>query len=1072
MPTPTSDEQNPYPAVEQNSPRLLNFSLHPKLINKSASIKLSASGWQHFEEPLENLIEAVSNLGVAFSYVFQDGKRSVGNFLGTDVVAVDVDEGWNMYQFAEYELVKTNCSFIYTTPSHTKEDHRFRAVFVLPRTIERGAELVSISRGLTRRLLGDSNATDAARVWFGSAGCEIIRIGATLSQKLVDEMLVDDATPVVSSSITNTHTANRSSLRFPSSLIVTNSDGVRARAGSIKELTSIHCPFHFDSNPSAFISRNSNGAIFIHCKTCSKTRWMKTNFDIDEPSLVTDFTSFERVMLEIKNTGLDRSELQAVDNFGLTTKLVAPNIKVSNEKYLMISSLGNGLTLVRSPKGSGKTTFLSEMLSGVINPDLDTVMAQAKANHPNEKKNGLVLFEELFPDDDHPIPGPSDARVLLIGHRQALIGDLCARLGLNCYLDDEGKSELVRKQRQARYGVCLDSLGKVFYSLYSESNRYDIVVIDESEQVLAHFLSATLEGKRNSLFEVFSQLLSRADKVVALDADLGWTSFITLSLLTRRNIPIEKMNSRTGKLFQTHQTCLLPVEVYINTYKDAGRAIEIFPNESQVSSAFLIDVLAGKRLLITSNSKRKVTAIRESIEEFLKANKIKRRILLIHSENSRSREIQYFIQNIKTEILKYDVVITSPSLGTGIDITFENGRREIDGVYGLFEARVNSHFDIDQQLARVRNPGFVRVWISPQVFSFETEFDVVKDDFIVDQAANSVFEFGESVISPRSSGKLNSFLLLATLVSMQQRASKNLLRKNFVDYKHLQGWTILEVPKDEDEMRLGKEFRRIGLKISRQKLVHRILQSKTLDWDSMKSIEDRFEERFSDVDADEFVALYRTRLELFYGEAVSEELIERDEDSRMRAGIRNFEKFMTGMNPKELAHATILMDTIIPKLLPDENIRQGVLQFLLSKCPFYNDRTFDCTIEVNTTDLDRFKSSVIKNKSLVETHLDIAIGGDIKKKPVLYLGRVLGVIGIKLKKVRTQVVNGEKIYVYSVDQDTLNFAKMIQLRRQTPGMSGWGFVNKMYGFKLADRDEGKVGGTPNRLDGSPDGTTH
>ena len=1057
MPTPTPDNQNSSAVADLNSPRLLNFALHPKLINKSENIKQSASGWQHFEESLDKLIEAVSVLGVAFSYVFAGGKRSVQTFLGTDVVAVDVDDGWDMYRFAEHELIKENCAFVYTTPSHTKEDHRFRAVFVLPRTIDKSSELTAISRGLTRRLLGDPNTTDAARVWFGSAGCEVIKIGATLRPALLDELLVDDATPVVSSKITNTQTANRSPLRFHSSLIVTDATGVKARAGSIKRLTPILCPFHFDSNPSAFISRNSNGAVFIHCKTCSKTRWMKSNFDIDEPSLVTDFTSFERVMKEIRTVGIDRSSLRDVGTFGLDSRTLAPNIKITSEKYLSIRNLADGLTMVRSPKGSGKTTFLSEALSDVIN---------------SPRKVSLSRFEELFPDDDHPVPAPSTTRILLIGHRQALIGDLCARLGLNCYLDDDGKSDIAKSKRRARYGICLDSLGKVANSIYSESNRYNIIVIDESEQVLSHFLSDTLDGKRRDLFDVFSQLISRADKVVALDADLGWVSFITLALLTRRLVPVKKTNPATGKKYLSHTTGFLPVEVYLNSYQDTSRVIEMFPNQSQITAAFLDDVLNGKRLLITSNSKRKVTAIKETIEQFLSQRKVKKKILLIHSENSRSKLIQNFIQNIKTEILKYDVVVTSPSLGTGIDITFENGRQEIDGVYGLFESRVNSHFEIDQQLARVRNPGFVRVWISPQVFSFETEFDVVKDDFIVDQAANSVFELGESTVSPRRTKKISSFLLLATLISMQQRASKNLLRKNFVDYKNSQGWSVVEIPKNEQDMKLGRAFFQLGKKISRDILARKVCNAISLNYQMMKEIEDRFEERYSDVSPEEFISLYRTRLELFYGEMVSEELIEKDQDGRMRSAIREYEKFVSGLTLDKKQRAAILLGNVISKVLPDDSIKQGILLFLLQLTPCYKNNTFVTSSEMTGSDLEKFAKAVMKNKNFIETHLDIAVSSDLMKKPMRYLGQVLKVIGLELKKVRTQVVNGEKIYFYSVDQGSFDFAEKIRLRRQTPGMSGWRFVNRRYGFADIEGQDSVDGDKPNRSEGSPKVTTH
>jgi hypothetical protein len=1018
--------------------RLLSFSLNPRLINKSSATKWYSSGWEPYELTLDEMINAVCTLGVAFSYVFANGRRSINNFIQSDVVGVDVDAGWNMYRFAELDLVQKNCAFIYTTPSHTPHEHRFRAVFVLPRTITKSNELAAISRGLTRKLGGDENATDPARIWFGSENGEVIRIGATLSESLLEELLVDDWKPVVSSSISNSTTANRSSLRFQSTLIVTKSDGGRIRAGSVTSLTSIHCPFHHDSNPSAFISKTDKGSIFINCKSCGKTWWMKTNFDIDQPSLITDFNSFERVMEEIKTVGIDRSSFPSTEQFGFVdTKAFPLNVHLENKKYLEINKLPTGLTFIRSPKGSGKTQFLTSTIADAISPDLP---------------NTLTDLENLFPDDDHELPRSSTVRILLIGHRQALIGDLCSRLGLNCYLEDKGKSNIEIRVRQARYGVCLDSLGKVHYSLYQEAFRYNIIVIDEAEQVLSHFLSGTVKDKSRDLFDLFGQLVSRADKVVALDADLGWTSFLTLSLLSRRTVPVKKISPKTGKSYTGFQEQLAPVTVYINRFKDTGREIELYPNISQITSAIISDVFDGKRLLITSNSMRKVKALEEAFNDEIKKRGVKKRFLVIHSEVSRTPKIQQFIKNIKKEILAYDFVITSPSLGTGVDITFENSAQEIDGVYGIFEARVNSHLEIDQQLARVRNPKYVRVWISPQVFSFETEFDVVKDDFVIDQAANSVFNLGESVSSPRKKG-IPPFLLLGTLVGMQQRASRNLLRKNFVDYKKWQEWIIKEIPRDDKTMKLGREFIRLGRKLSHDKAVDLVLAAPTLDWKAMTEIEERFEEQYSDVTEGEFISLYRTRLELFYGEVVSRELIERDDSGYMKRAIIEYIGLWNRQKASDVSIAANVVSSVHAKILPFEVVKPGLLKFLLSLTPCYHDGQFDCTVKMTSDDLGEFKRAMIKHKAIIETQLDIAIGMDIKDKPMLYLRRVLEVIGLKIARVGDQTINKKKVYYYVLDQQSLDFVEMIRLRRETPGATGWRFVNRTYGFSSVPLDE-------------------
>ncbi len=128
--------------------------------------------------------------------------------------------------------------------------------------------------------------------------------------------------------------------------------------------------------------------------------------------------------------------------------------------------------------------------------------------------------------------------ILLIGHRVALIRQSCERLGLACYLDSPW-----RLQNQ-RLGLCWDSLHRL--EGYGGLARYKTIIIDESEQVLAHILADTMRGEvRDRNFKIFEELLKAermrggkrrpgAERVVALDADLGFTTFATLTRLANK----------------------------------------------------------------------------------------------------------------------------------------------------------------------------------------------------------------------------------------------------------------------------------------------------------------------------------------------------------------------------------------------------------------------------------------------------------------------------------------------------------------------------------------------------------
>ena len=71
-----------------------------------------------------------------------------------------------------------------------------------------------------------------------------------------------------------------------------------------------------------------------------------------------------------------------------------------------------------------------------------------------------------------------------------------------------------------------------------------------------------------------------------------------------------------------------------------------------------------------------------------------------------------------------------PFIGSQRDITFPGHAREVDAVYGFFNSGINSHYDVDQQLGRVRDPGEVKVWVCGRKNFFEIELDAVKLDLV------------------------------------------------------------------------------------------------------------------------------------------------------------------------------------------------------------------------------------------------------------------------------------------------------------------------------------------------------
>ena len=234
----------------------------------------------------------------------------------------------------------------------------------------------------------------------------MVSFGGSIPDVLLDELIEDGRTEVANDSISNNRpTANRSARRIPQTQSITLSNGERKTLRQIEGNTSVYCPYHYDTQPRAFVAQSRSGR-YLHCSTCKMTWWMagprKPNSKLH---------SFDDTVIAL-NEGVIQSEPEGISILEQAmgeTRLLPNNIIIANERYLnphnlKLWDLSNGVTFVKSPKGTGKTTFLAGLLK------------QATTRFAT-----LEDFEAKD-DIDEPEPWYTNQKVLLIGHRQALIG--------------------------------------------------------------------------------------------------------------------------------------------------------------------------------------------------------------------------------------------------------------------------------------------------------------------------------------------------------------------------------------------------------------------------------------------------------------------------------------------------------------------------------------------------------------------------------------------------------------------------------------------------------------------------
>ncbi len=276
-------------------------------------------------------------------------------------------------------------------------------------------------------------------------------------------------------------------------------------------------------------------------------------------------------------------------------------------------------------------------------------------------------------------------RILVITHRRLLALSLARRFGIDNYVD-LSEDELPHSDRLA---CTLNSLHKLLAG--NQLQPFDIIILDEVEQQLTHLMGSTFEKAQavNALNTLIS-LIERATCVLALDAHAG-------------TVCLDWLRSMRPDVTFLENTYVLN-RGYMNLFKGKGAWLnDLFEQ---------IERETGKPLPIFCSEKSAV----KTLESLLRDRYPELRIRVFHGDNSQQRETQDFIEHINERLSEIDVLIASPTLGTGIDITAEVGV-----VYGFFTGNDLTAEDLHQMLGRCRKATDFRVYLTGHGGDRETD---------------------------------------------------------------------------------------------------------------------------------------------------------------------------------------------------------------------------------------------------------------------------------------------------------------------------------------------------------------
>ena len=186
----------------------LRIAVHKDCRNKE---KQPAHGWLNIEESLSWLQGWV---GAGYGWCathFVGRHRRVDNASGSNLVVVDIDGDTTLDAFWATDTARNWCVATYTTASHTKAEHRFRALFPLGMQLtstsqHRGAYWLVVNRlfaDLGIETIKDNCGQKPERLWYGNTNADWhINEDALVPEFLLTDIDYDDPTDFVASDVT------------------------------------------------------------------------------------------------------------------------------------------------------------------------------------------------------------------------------------------------------------------------------------------------------------------------------------------------------------------------------------------------------------------------------------------------------------------------------------------------------------------------------------------------------------------------------------------------------------------------------------------------------------------------------------------------------------------------------------------------------------------------------------------------------------------------------------------------------------------------------------------------------
>ncbi len=608
-----------------------------------------------------------------------------------------------------------------------------------------------------------------------------------------------------------------------------------------------------------------------------------------------------------------------------------------------------------------------------------------------------------------------DARFLNNGHRVNLLKNLAERLRTAMY-SDLGYTGLAQAQALS---ITIDSLHK----LNTQSLTYGCIFIDEACQYLTHLLhSNTCKQHRAAILEVLEYIVYNAPLVVIADAHMDdLTVDFFLAMRPKGEVPY----------------------IIKNEWRNGERTIYWYEgdNESALVAQISAALMLGEKVMVASDSKRFIKKLDKSFTiKYEESNSEKShtpqkwRIWSVHSDNSGSDENVAFIKDITNAVKNFDALFTSPSLGTGVDIS----EYHFDLVFGVFHGVSQTATECAQQLYRYRPKVPFHIWVAPRPpFGYkDTNASKIKERLL---QTNEMTAFLLRI--DRETGKRGAekdWALEAYCQIMANRHySLNNLRDDLRSLLTEMGNTFIYVGSDSDPQSLE------SLKAAAQALdsAHNSAVAKAKN---ITLSEYRARQSKDYLDPSEIFECEKFRISDSYGIEVTESLVEMDKGGRLIRAIAGLEAILakpeesftdpkTGQTyptpPTIVTQKDRTERDNLPLCIDWGNYSaRWLARFNLGLHQILKRLVRGDEVTASDTQLVNMTAIAIHCAAHIKAILGFTIPSDCK--PIWLLATLVEQLGLKLT-FRKQGKRGQQVKLFSLSKEELEFALQVIAHRET-----------------------------------------